>query len=159
MTLKRAFDSEGEDALRQRILSYQIPVLPSHLTNFESINALRDIYSLCMQRQQDDRPTVKNLLALQPLKEQAKRLKINLGKAASLKPVLVSDFIEERKQRLEKKAADINIGRLSRLDRSNDSIESDRINLADETTGGISPRAFRDESIDGHSRMNMSKHL
>ncbi len=69
VTLKRAFDSEGEDALRQRILSYQIPVLPSHLTNFESINALRDIYGLCMQRQQDDRPTVKNLLALQPLKE------------------------------------------------------------------------------------------
>jgi NIMA (never in mitosis gene a)-related kinase 1/4/5 len=63
VTLKRAFDNESEEALRQHILSYQIPVLPSHMSNFESISALRDIYGLCMQRKQDDRPTVKDLLS------------------------------------------------------------------------------------------------
>lgn len=82
MTLKRAFDNESEEALRQRILSYQIPVLPTHMSNFDSIVALRDIYNLCMQRKQDDRPTVKDLLCLEPLREQAKRLKINMAKAS-----------------------------------------------------------------------------
>ena len=63
VTLKRAFDNESEEALRQHILSYQIHVMPSHMSNFESISALRDIYGLCMQRKQDDRPTVKDLLS------------------------------------------------------------------------------------------------
>ena len=55
------------------------------MTNFESLPAIHDIYSLCMQRDQDDRPSVKELLSLTSLREQAKKLKINLGAAGRFK--------------------------------------------------------------------------
>ena len=48
VTSNPAFNEFGEEALRQRILSYAIPQLP--LTNFESIADLQEIYNLCMQR-------------------------------------------------------------------------------------------------------------
>ena len=67
VTSKPAFNEFGEEALRQRILSYAIPQLPT--TNFESIRVLQDIYSLCMQRSQEDRPSVRELLSLAPLRE------------------------------------------------------------------------------------------
>ena len=67
VTSKPAFNEFGEDALRQRILSYAIPQLPK--TNFESISILQAIYSMCMQRRQEDRPNVRELLSLAPLRE------------------------------------------------------------------------------------------
>lgn len=43
VTSKRAFDSEVEDNLKQRILSYQIPRLPVSSANFVSIGDLKEI--------------------------------------------------------------------------------------------------------------------
>ena len=66
---KQAFTSESEEALKQRILSYQIPRLPTNLLNFDSLPAIQDIYNLCMQRDQNDRPSVSEILSLTALRE------------------------------------------------------------------------------------------
>ena len=47
-----------------------------------------------MQRDQDDRPSVKELLSLTTLREQAKKLKINLGAAGRSKALTVPEIIE-----------------------------------------------------------------
>ena len=50
VTSRRAFEAEGEESLKQRILSYQIPQLPSFSNTFESVWALKEIQNICMQR-------------------------------------------------------------------------------------------------------------
>ena len=82
VTAKPAFNEFGEEALRQRILSYAIPQLPAN--NFENIADMQEIYNMCMQRRQEDRPSVREILSLKPLREQAKRMRINLGASARL---------------------------------------------------------------------------
>ena len=60
-----------------------------------------------MQRDQDDRPSVKELLSLTSLREQAKKLKINLGAAGRFKASTVQEIIESkriRKEESQKKA-------------------------------------------------------
>ena len=68
-----------------------------HLTNFESITALRDIYDLCMQRSQQDRPNVKDILSLNILREQAKRFKINMFGASRVIEKTVAELVEEKR--------------------------------------------------------------
>ena len=92
VTNKQAFTSESEDALKQRILTYQIPRLPTSLLNFDSLPVIQDIYSLCMQRDQNDRPSVSEILSLTALREQAKKLKIHLGAAGRSKAMTVHEI-------------------------------------------------------------------
>ena len=58
ITCKRAFGLESELALKQSILSYQIPQFSTALSSYKTIQALSDIYNLCMQRHQEERPSV-----------------------------------------------------------------------------------------------------
>lgn len=71
---KRAFDFENEMALKQRILSYQIPQFSKSLSTYTSIETLNDVYNLCMKRHQEERPSVKEILSLDIVQEQARRL-------------------------------------------------------------------------------------
>ena len=68
-----------------------------HLTNFDSITSLREIYNLCMQRHQEDRPHVKEILSLNILREQAKRFKINMFGASRVKEKTVAELVEEKR--------------------------------------------------------------
>lgn len=61
---KRAFDFQSEEALKARILSYQIPQLPQSSDSYRTIKELGMVYALCMQRCQEDRPNVTDILGL-----------------------------------------------------------------------------------------------
>ena len=61
---KRAYEIEQEAALKQRILSYQIPQFSKTMSTYASIQSLSDVYNLCMQRYQEDRPSVSEILSL-----------------------------------------------------------------------------------------------
>ena len=52
-----------------------------------------------MQRNQDDRPSVRELLTLQPLRDQAKRQRINLGGTITRLPIkTVAELLKEKRQ-------------------------------------------------------------
>ena len=61
---KRAFDFANEELIKQQIHSYQIPKLPTAFSSYETINALSDVYELCMQRNQEKRPSVSDILSI-----------------------------------------------------------------------------------------------
>ena len=98
VTSKRAFDEVIEDNLKHRILSTQVPVLPANQANFDSIADLRDIQVLCMHKNQEDRPTVRDILSLTPLRQQAKRLKIDLGIAGRSKSLSFPQLVQKLQQ-------------------------------------------------------------
>ena len=57
----RAFDSDSEVMIRSRITTFQIPKLPAAASNSK---IFVDIYDLCMQKNQNERPTVTEILDL-----------------------------------------------------------------------------------------------
>ena len=56
---------------------------------------MADVYSLCMQRSQEDRPTVSEILSLDPVRFQASKLGMNLGRRGKAKTL--EQLIQEKK--------------------------------------------------------------
>ena len=49
------------------------------MSSFASITELSELYCLCMQRHQEDRPSVKDMLSLGNVQEHARRCGVYLG--------------------------------------------------------------------------------
>lgn len=62
----RAFECSSEQMLKQRIQTCQVPRLPT--TNMSAnMESLREVFNLCMQKKQCDRPSVTEILDLEPV--------------------------------------------------------------------------------------------
>ena len=72
---KRAFDvANNEQELKQRILFGHTPQLPAHF----GANLI-NIYKLCMTRNEEDRPTAKELLSLDFILDISRRFNVSVG--------------------------------------------------------------------------------
>lgn len=59
---KRAYNFSNEEIIKQRILHYPVPLLPVKSSQYKSIDYLNAIYNFCMKKNQDERPTIKEIL-------------------------------------------------------------------------------------------------
>ena len=96
----RAYDFNNEEVLKTRILTNHIPQLPKEFSNFKSILAMDDIYKLCMQKDQNDRPTVKDILSLDTIHEASKKIRLHIGGSRG-QPKTIDQLKKDKKQELE----------------------------------------------------------
>ena len=87
---KRAFYvANNEEELKQRILSCRTPQLPNNS------GLLSSVYSLCMERQLEERPTVAEILSLDFVQEMSRQVNLHLGTRRS--KMTLQQLIEAKK--------------------------------------------------------------
>lgn len=94
---RRAFNVENEATLRHRIINYQTPqIYDGQSKRFESLGVLRQIYQLCMQKNQEERPSVEEILNLSEVQEQAKRVGMPIRRPVGTEIRTLQELVESK---------------------------------------------------------------